>query len=262
MDFHKNDHISEIAHTKISIVGFGNFGKFMAKQLVLTGFEVFVTDTTQKIKEAKEIGAKFVSLNESVENKIVILAVPMEKLEETLKNIKDKIKAGSLVLDVCSLKIFSCKLMKKILPKNIEIIGTHPLFGPQSARNSIIGMKIALVNVSAKKETFEIVNDFCLRLGLKTIITTAQEHDRQMAVSQALTHFIGQICKKVNINRVEMSTKTFDDLMNIIEVIKNDTSALFNNMQQMNPFAGNIRNDFIQAALEINNKLNSESRRN
>jgi prephenate dehydrogenase len=245
----------------ISIIGFGNFGKFAAKHLVLAGASVFVTDINNKTKEAQEIGARFVSLNEALKNRIIILAVPMEDLEETLEKIKEKLIPKAVVLDVCSLKMFACEAMNRILPKNIEIIGTHPLFGQQSVQNSINGMRIALVNVRAKQETFEKAKVFCESLGLNVILTTTEEHDRQMAVSQALTHFIGMVCKKMNIQRVNLSTKTFDDLMNIIDIIKNDTPALFNNMQTMNSFAGSMREDFIRNAKELNLQLKSESRR-
>lgn len=243
-----------IEREKACIIGFGNFGKFMANHLS-DKLELEVTDILDKSEEAKEIGVKFVPLEEACKNKIIILSVPMENFEETLCKIKDKLQAGTLILDVCSLKIFSCESMKKFLPENIEIIGTHPLFGPQSASNSITGMRIALINVRAKKETFEKINNFCINLGLKTIISSSEEHDKQMAISQALTHFIGQVCKKINLQRVELSTKTFDDLMNIVDIIGNDTPKLFNNMQTMNPFAKQTREDFSREAVKLQIEL-------
>jgi len=245
---------------KISIIGFGNFGQFMAKSLK-EFLEVNVTDKIEKTEESKNLGVKFVSLEESCKNKIIILAIPMEDLEEILNRIKNKLIPGTLVLDVCSLKMFSCSLMKKILPRNIQIIGTHPLFGPHSVKGSLNGMRIALVNVHATNKIFNEVQRFCENIGLKIIITTPEEHDKQMAISQALTHFIGQVCKKINLQRIEMSTKTFNDLMNIVDIIKNDTPKLFNNMQTMNPFSKNIRNKFILASKKLNNQLNSESGR-
>ena len=239
---------------EVGIIGFGRFGKFMARHLKEKA-AVFVTDVTEKSKEAAEIGVAFASLEDVLEKKIIILAVPMEKLEETLNKIKGKVRKGALILDVCSLKMFSCRLMKEILPNDVEIIGTHPLFGPQSAQNSIKGMKIALCNVNARQETFEKVKKFCKSFGLEAIIATPEEHDRQMAVSQALTHFIGQVAKSMNLERVELSTKTFDDLMKIIEIIKNDTPALFENMQTMNPFAKEARKRFIAEGIKLNKKL-------
>ena len=244
-----------MGNRKISIIGFGNFGKLAAKHLILAGNSVWVSDISDKSTEAEKIGARFVSLNEALQNKIIILAVPMERLEEILQKIKDKLQEGTLALDVCSLKMFACEAMNRLLPENVEIIGTHSLFGPQSAPNSIAGMRIALVNVRAKQETFEKVKNFCENLGLKTILTTAEEHDKQMAVSQALTHFIGQTLKENDVKRVEMSTLTFDKLMDVVDIIKNDTPALFNNMQTMNPFAKEARDDFVREAERINAEL-------
>ena len=37
--------------------------------------------------------------------------------------------------------------MSKILPEKVEIIGTHPLFGPQSGRAGIAGMRVAFCPV-------------------------------------------------------------------------------------------------------------------
>lgn len=245
--------------TKISIIGFGNFGKFAAKHLSkLNELEVYVTDFVNKEKEAEELGLKFVSLEKALENKVIIIAVPMENFESTIINISDKILSGSLVLDVCSLKIFSCDLMEKYLSKDIEIIGTHPLFGPQSASSSINGMKIVLCNINANNESISAVKNICETLGLEVIFATPEEHDKQMASSQALVHFICQAINQTGLKRVDMSTKTFNDLMNIADIVKNDTPALFNNIETMNPFAQELRDKFISEAVKINEDLKNK----
>ena len=95
---------------KIGIIGFGNFGNFMARHLSKK-VEIIVTDKKDKKVEANNIGVMFGSLDEVVKQKIIIIAVEMENLQETLLDIKDKIIPGTLVLDVCSLKMFSSKLM-------------------------------------------------------------------------------------------------------------------------------------------------------
>ncbi len=241
---------------EIGIIGFGNFGKFMAGHLSkVKNVNLVVTDVINKNEEANKLGIKFVSFEELLERKIIILAVPMENFKETLLKIKDNLLEESIIIDICSLKMFSCELMEKILPNNVKIIGAHPLFGPQSAQNSVNGMKIALCNVRSKEETFNHIIKFCESLGLKVIITTPEEHDRQMAISQALTHFIGQALFKAGIKRVDQSTKTFDKLMDIVEIIGNDTPALFNNMQIMNPFAGEVRQKFLNELNKINLEL-------
>jgi len=60
-------------NNKIGIIGFGNFGKFAAKHLIKS-VELIVSDITDKTKEAEEIGAKFVSLEEVCKSEIIILA--------------------------------------------------------------------------------------------------------------------------------------------------------------------------------------------
>lgn len=238
---------------KIGIIGFGSFGQFMAKHLKDKA-KVVVTNTSNKEREAKKIGVKFLPLDEVVGSDIVILSVPIEKMEEVLHSIKNKINPGTLVLDVCSVKIFPCELMMRILPKNIEIIGTHPLFGPESAKNSLKGMKIALCNVRSKR--VEKVRKFCENLGLIVIEVSPEEHDKEMAASQALTHFVGRTFEKMNIKKISLGTKTFDDLVDISHIIRNDSTSLFENIETKNPFAGKIRKKFIEESKKLDDYLN------
>ena len=44
-------------------------------------------------------------------------------------------------------KIKPATLMEKILPAGVDIVGTHPLFGPQSGKDGIAGLNIAVCNV-------------------------------------------------------------------------------------------------------------------
>ncbi|MDD5192454.1 MAG: prephenate dehydrogenase/arogenate dehydrogenase family protein [Candidatus Nanoarchaeia archaeon] len=237
---------------EIGIIGFGSFGRLIAKHLK-TRAKIYVSDIINKEKEAKEIGVSFVSVKQAASKEIVILSMPMENLQEILISIKEILQKNALVLDVCSLKVFSCELMKKILPKDVEIIGTHPLFGPQSAPNSIEGSKIAIIPIRTSR--LDEVKSFCESLGLKVFITTSKEHDKQMASSQALVHFIGQAMENCGIKRTDLSTRTFDKLMDIAEIIRNDTPALFNNMQTMNPFAKEVREKFLDELNKINGLL-------
>ena len=237
---------------KIGIIGFGSFGQFMAKHLKDRA-EVVVTNTSNKEKEAKRIGVKFLPLDEAIKSDVVILSVPIEKMKDVLHSIKDKLNPGTLVLDVCSVKIFPCELMKKNLPDNVEIIGTHPLFGPESAKNSLKGMKIALCNVRSKR--VEKVRKFCEGLGLTVFEVSPEEHDREMAVSQALTHFVGRVFEKMDLKKVGLGTKTFDDLVDISNIIKNDSRALFENIETKNPFAGELRKRFIEESKKLDDHL-------
>ena len=178
----------------------------------------------------------------------------MRSLEKVLNGIKDKINPGTLVIDVCSLKMFSCTAMKRLLPKSIDIVGTHPLFGPQSCPVTIKGRNIALCNVRGNR--LKNVKTFCeKKLKLKTFIVTPQEHDRQMAYSQALTHYIGRISVMMKVRDVKLSTKTYDDFLDIANIIKNDDMVLFENIETMNPYASKVRKEFLSNADKLHKRL-------
>jgi prephenate dehydrogenase len=87
------------------------------------------------------------------------------------------------------------------------------------------------------------------------MLTTPEEHDRQMAASQALTHFIGAGVRDMGVGRLQLSTRTFERLMDIIETIRKDSPALFEDMQMMNPFAQEMRRRFIEAATMLDKRL-------
>lgn len=238
---------------ELSIIGYGSFGKFMAKHLSKY-FTVNVYDKNSSLKSTSK-NIVFKPLKDCLKTNIIILAVPMEAFEEVVKSISSSVSRNSLVLDVCSLKEFSEDIMKKYFNKNVQIIGTHPLFGPQSAKNNIKGMRICLVKTRCDDLVFEKVKKFLKKIGLEVIITTSKEHDKQMAASQALTHFIGRSISNLRLDDVSLKTKTYEDLMNITKIISEDSEELFLNIQNKNKYAKKAREDFIKKIVELNKKL-------
>jgi len=142
--------------------------------------------------------------------------------------------------------------MEELLPKTVRIVGTHPLFGPQSAPDAIVGQRIAVCPVRGDHAK---TAGYLVGLGLKVIECSPEEHDRQMAVSQALTHFIGRAVVQAGIERVELSTKTFDDLMSIVRVIAGNSNELFEDMQRLNPFAEEVRKRFMDGCKKLDGRL-------
>src|SRR3989338_7803064 len=94
---------------ELAIIGFGRFGQLAAKHLK-EQFSVFVADKLNKQKEADTLNVKFVDKKTAAQKPIIILAVPVQQLEETLKEISKNILPGTLVLDVCSVKMLPVQL--------------------------------------------------------------------------------------------------------------------------------------------------------
>ncbi len=238
----------------IGLIGFGQFGQFAAK-LLKDRFKVLVTDKRDLQPVANEIGVDFVSLEQAASSKIVIVATPISNLEETLKEIKPFLPEGCLVIDVCSVKEKPVKLMQKILPETVQILGTHPLFGPQSGKSGLQGLKIVLCPVRISPKQLDLVEDFLEELGLEVFVMTAKEHDQQMAGTQALTHFLAKSLLNLGWGKEVVTTKSFDLLFEMVELVKNDSPQLFRDMQTENQFATEIRKNLIQEMIKINEKL-------
>jgi len=90
------------------------------------------------------------SLAETAACRVVLLACPVETLEVVTKAISPHLRPGAVVLDVGSVKMIPAEIMCRNLPEHVGIVGTHPLFGPQSARDGIRGLKIAICPIGVR----------------------------------------------------------------------------------------------------------------
>lgn len=239
----------------VGIIGFGRFGQLIAKHLK-DHFQVFVSDKIDKRKIAENIGAKFTSLEKCATKNIVLLCVPISDFEDVLKQIVPFLK-DSVVADVCSVKEKPVNAMEKMVPKDCECIGMHPLFGPDTVKNGLKGKKIVLCPVKTKR-LIEIKN-FLSELGLNVIISTPKEHDEQMAKSLGLIHLIGRALNKIGVNNIEMATPTHEMFIELVNIVKNDSEQLFVDMQQYNRYSKDIRKKLIKELIKLDGELNDSS---
>jgi prephenate dehydrogenase len=178
-------------HRMIGIIGFGRFGRLMTGYLA-QDFSVIVFNRSDKSDEIVGLGAEPADLKEVCRQKVVILSVPISLMRETLKRIAPLLQPDAMVVDVCSVKVYPIDWMKEFLPPSVSLLGTHPMFGPDSAAESLRNRKIVLCRVRIHGEHYQEVKKYLIGKGLNVIEATPEEHDRQIAVSLALTHFIGR----------------------------------------------------------------------
>jgi len=237
---------------EIGIIGFGRFGQLIAKHL--NGkYSLFASDIKDKTNEAKKLNANFTSIEECAKKSIVIIAVPISEFEKTVENIKSHIQNQSMVLDVCSIKEMPVNAMKEKLPEAVEVIGTHPLFGPDTADNTLEGKKIALCPVRTQR--LEKVKDVLHELGMETIVTTPEEHDKQMSKSLLLIHYLGRALSQISAENVDLYTPTHKKLMALVEIVKNDSEQLFRDMHLYNQYSQEARKELIDALTKLDKSL-------
>jgi len=243
----------------LGIIGFGRFGQLAAKHLKKHFTEVFVSDHVDKRKEAGRLGVSFVAIDECAGKDVVLLCVPISSFRKVLKTIIPRLKAGALVIDTCSVKEEPVRAMKELIPNKCECIGTHPLFGPDTAKDGVIGKKIVLcpVQKSASRRSImpHIKRFLTTKLGLTVITTTPKEHDWQMARSLALIHILGTALLRTDVKRVNLTTPTHERLVELVDIVKNDSKQLAIDMQTHNRFARKARKDLIRELKKIDGEL-------
>jgi prephenate dehydrogenase len=145
--------------------------------------------------------------------------------------------------------------MKSLLPDSVEILASHPMFGPDSAVESVAGYKIVLCPERIAPNRYEKIKRVLAEKGLVIIETTADEHDRKIAVSLALTHFIGRTLAEFGAKPLNIDTEGYKRLLHILEVVNNDTWQLFQDMHCYNPYAIEKREEFIAAMERVHGKI-------
>lgn len=248
--------LCSIMKKSLGIIGFGQFSQFIIPYLKPYFSDIVVSSRKDKKEIANKLKVKFARVEEAAGKDVIILAMTISEIENALKKIKSEIKPKAIVLDVCSVKIYPLKMMRKYLPENISILGTHPLFGPQSGKNGIENLEIVLCPERISESDLKKIRNIFLKVKLKVIISSAEEHDLIMAYSQALTHFFAQgALKTIPKSDFKFSTPSARKLLAIINDIKNDSPKLFQDIETLNPYAKQMRTRLLENLNKINNKL-------
>ena len=243
--------------TRIGIIGMGRFGRLTARYLA-PDFEVLIHSRSAAKGNIKQIGARPADWKAVCGCDIVIPCVPIRALQETLQKIAPQLTPQTLVVDVCSVKVLPAQWMKELLPHEVALLATHPLFGPDSAAQSLTGCKIVLCPVRVPEPQYKKIKAYLARKGLIIIEATPEEHDRQIAVSLSLTHFIGRALSVFGARKLEVDTEGYKRLLNILGVVEHDTWQLFEDMHRYNPFAKQQRQAFMAALTQIEQRLEDE----
>jgi prephenate dehydrogenase len=241
----------------IGLIGYGRFGRLTVQNLVPDCPVVVYTRNQDKGEDIAQAGGRLVSLEEACAQPIVILCVPISAMQTTLKQIAPLVRADALLMDVCSVKVYPVQWMKEQLPQSVQILATHPMFGPDSAAKSLAGHKMVMCPVRIQPQRYTEIKLWLRKKRLTIIETTPDDHDQKIAVSLALTHFIGRGLARFGALPLDIDTEGYKRLLHILDVTNNDTMQLFEDMHAYNPYAGDKREAFMRAMEMMNDHLNA-----
>jgi prephenate dehydrogenase len=230
----------------IGILGFGAFGRLIAAHLH-PYFSLFACDPALTAEDQRHDHVRFGNVCDIARCDLVILAVPVGDLSSALREIRPHLRPGAIVVDVSSVKVRPIALMKAELPPFVDIVGTHPLFGPQSATHGISGRKIALCPVRGGSAP-RIAAFLRRALKLAVYIVSPEEHDRQAAIVQGITHLVAKVLVRMEPLPTRLTTASFDHLIRATEMVRYDAASVFLAIERENPYAAEVREQFFLIA--------------
>ncbi|WP_295722654.1 prephenate dehydrogenase [uncultured Methanobrevibacter sp.] len=249
---------------KIGIIGgTKGLGKTLASYLKCENFNVTITGRDKKsgIETSKKLNVDFTTDNDYVakNSDILIIAVPIANTVEVIKNLAGKMKKGSVMIDVTSIKMKPTETMEECLNSEVEFIPTHPIFGPRTP--SLEGQVIVLTP-TVKGKWYPKIYNFLKNKNMRIIETTPEHHDYMMGIVQVLTHFsyisIASTIEKLNINLKDTEnyeSPIYNLMIDIIARITSQNPYLTYSIQTENKNGNHIRQSFIDATCEIKDVL-------
>jgi len=224
----------------LGIIGFGAFGQLLAAHL-RDGLTIYATDSAPPLRAPD--GVTLTDLARVCACDIVVLAVPVAGLDALCRQIAPLLRPGTLVMDVGSVKVEPARIMEALLPPDVSVIATHPMFGPQSISNGTRGLKLVLCPIRGAGAC-RVAAFLRKTLGLRIIRATPEEHDREAAFTQGLTHLIARALLPLEAPR-RITTRSFDLLWEAVSMLRHDAVGVTAAIESGNPYASDARRAFF-----------------
>ncbi|KFK22706.1 hypothetical protein AALP_AAs49083U000100 [Arabis alpina] len=238
--------VNDSSRLKIGIVGFGNFGQFLAKTMVRQGHTVLAYSRTDYTDVAAELGVSYLSdLDDLFEEhpEVILLCTSILSTEKVLKSLPfQRLKRSTLFVDVLSVKEFPRNSFLQALPQDFDILCTHPMFGPESGKNGWNGLSFVFDKVRIGKDERRVYRcdsflDIFAREGCCMVEMSCAEHDWHAAGSQFITHTVGRVLEKLSLESTPIDTKGYETLLKLVENTSGDSFDLYYGLFLYNPNA-------------------------
>lgn len=266
----------------IGIIGFGRFGQFIARTFSRHG-KIVVTSRSDYTDIANGMGATYVPLDDpdtflEKDLDVIIMAVSILSFESTVKKLVPSLEAyvsktgkGPLLVDVLSVKEHARDVMLKHLPKECDILCTHPMFGPDSGRNGWNNLNFVYEKTRVDKvvfdpdssaggkqdsfldeegqrhsvhedseahvESMDRVERFLSiweEEGCRMVPMSCKAHDEYAANSQFITHLMGRILGAQGLSMTPIDTKGFESVLQLVDSTTADSFELFYGLYKFN----------------------------
>mmetsp|Transcript_20380 Transcript_20380/g.58178 ORF Transcript_20380/g.58178 Transcript_20380/m.58178 type:complete len:783 (+) Transcript_20380:159-2507(+) len=266
-------HIAAQHQLKIGIVGFGNFGQFLAKTFARK-HPVVGTSRSDQSEMARSLGVAYVPgmdfakmIAEGVN--VFVICTSILSFESVMKRFSRCVaewkedtsgaeRRNILLVDVLSVKEWPRKVLLDLFADDkhgaidVDILCTHPMFGPESGRYGWQGLpfvyEVVRCRQLAKCQAF--LNLFEAE-GCRMIELSCGLHDKYAASTQFITHLTGRVLGKQRVESTPIDTKGFQSLLQLVDNTVKDSFDLFCGLYRFNANSTAQLESFTESLAEI-----------
>lgn len=152
---------------------------------------------------------------------VVILSTSILSLEQVLGGLPiQRLRRNTLFVDVLSVKEFPKRLLLARLPPQVDILCTHPMFGPDSGKGSWAGLNLMYERVRVgrgeqRAHRVDTLLKFFSDEGCTMVEMPCEEHDRQAASTQFITHTVGRMLGEMGLEPTPIDTRGYRSLLSL-----------------------------------------------
>ena len=238
--------------------GTGKMGRWFARFFKNKGYDVVVGGRSHERNKAvaRELGVEAAASNvEAVRGaNIVVVSTTLETTFDTILQIKDSVEKGAIVFDIASVKGRIPEALKELASKGSRVISIHPMFGPGA--DSFAGRKVIVIPVIQDEELTRWAVDFLRSEGAEVhVVSSGEEHDRIIAITLSLPHFVNIVLGRVLARRdIEEMKKfagtTFSLQLTLVEAVLSEDPGLYYGIESQNPSFRKLLDELISTAQE------------
>ncbi len=225
------------------IGGTGGMGRWFEKFFTDNGYRVLIAGRKTELTYHDLAG----------KCRVVVLSTPLQPALEIIESIGPALGPDQLLVDLCSQK--EMILERMTAATTADVIGTHPLFGPDTP--SVYGQNVIVCPVRDKGGWFSWLESlFSAKGGVVTRMDPA-EHDRNMALTQSLMHFLtlslARLLQRLDLtteDALRFATPIFRINIDLVGRLFAQDINLYQGLVSGNPYAPDILEKFFTAMEE------------
>ncbi|MEN9920862.1 MAG: hypothetical protein RL538_755 [Candidatus Parcubacteria bacterium] len=237
----------------VGIIGYGHFGQFLHELAGRFFPEVKVRVYSRRAEIDNET---FFSFEDACLCDVVILCGAIKEYEEQIKAVVKLTLPETIIVDVATVKKHTSEILRQHC-EGRRFLSTHPMFGPESYKKhggNVNGFRIVVTDYMLANDHYQILKNVFATLGFLIIEMTADEHDKRLAETLFLTHYVGQSILKAGFERTSIDTLSFQFLMDAVESVKDD-KELFRDVYRFNPYCKEVAKRLHEAQEEVFKEL-------